>query len=92
MFCRLFMKESATGWKSTVPRLGYCDNSAYLYGLTLFPPWGQEGAEQHAPTRRQRDLGTELPHLAEVSPRPKAEVHDRRLSEGGAYADPHKNP
>ena len=27
-----------------------------------------------------------------VGARPKAEVHDRPLVEGGAYTDPHKNP
>jgi len=37
------MKESASGWKSTVPRSGYCDNSAYFYGLTLFPLGGKKG-------------------------------------------------
>ncbi|CBK43517.1 protein of unknown function [Nitrospira defluvii] len=38
------------------------------------------------------DLGAELPLLADGSPRPKPEVHDRPLSEEGAYTDPHKNP
>jgi len=35
------------------------------------------------------DLGTELPLLTDVSPRPQAEVHDRPLSEWGAYSDLH---
>jgi hypothetical protein len=41
---------------------------------------------------RRCDLGSDLPQLADGSPRPKPDVHDRPLSEKGASADLYKKP